>query len=266
MSQNMAATSQHIKRSSGLLLFIAYIGFISLGLPDGLVGVGWPSIRATFGLPLDALGPLLITFTVGYLLSSSNSGRVLARLDVGMLLALSCLTTAVALLGYGSTPTWWGMVALGLLSGLGAGAIDAGLNTYVATHHSPRTMNWLHAFFGVGATLGPIIMTAVLASGTVWRAGFWIVGAVQLGLATCFALTRQLWRSPSSEQEAAPDVTVATAGSTLRLPIAWLSIALFFIYTGIEVAIGQWAYSFLTESRGWPKQPPGRGSASTGVV
>jgi MFS family permease len=125
-------------QSTILLAGLAYVGFISLGLPDGLLGVAWPSIHAFFNLPLDALGALLLMFTTGYLLSSFSSGRILARLNVGALLALSCLATAMSLLGYALTSSWWVMVALGLLSGLGAGAIDAGLNTYAATHFSAR--------------------------------------------------------------------------------------------------------------------------------
>ena len=108
------------------------------------------------------MGTLLLTFTTGYLLSSCSSGPILARVNVGTLLALSCLATAASLLGYALTP-WWGiMVALGGLSGLGAGAIDAGVNTYVATRYSPRMVNWLHACYGIGATSGPVIMTNVL--------------------------------------------------------------------------------------------------------
>ena len=145
------------QRTHLLLIGFTYIGFISLGLPDGLLGVAWPSIRAFFALPLDALGPLLVMFTIGYLLSSFNSGRLLSRLNVGVLLALSCLATAISLLGYALASRWGIMVAFAWLSGLGAGAIDAGLNTYAATHFSPRVVSWLHACYGIGATSGPVM-------------------------------------------------------------------------------------------------------------
>jgi fucose permease len=151
-----------------LLVALAYLGFVSIGLPDGLLGVAWPSIRASFGLPLDALGMLLVTFTIGYLLSSFSSGRLLAHMNVGALLALSCLGTALSLLGYASVPQWWMMVVLGILAGLGAAAIDAGLNTYAATHFSTRSVNWLHACYGVGATIGPLLMTGVLMADRPW--------------------------------------------------------------------------------------------------
>ena len=239
-------------RSPVLLLVIAYLGFVSLGLPDGLLGVGWPSIRATFDLPLGALGGLLVTFTVGYLLSSFSSGPVLARVGVGTLLALSCLATASSLLGYAVAPGWWLLVVLGCLLGAGGGAIDAGLNTYVATHHSTRTLNWLHAAFGLGAATGPLIMTAVLGAGWSWRWGYAIVGAAQLLLAACFALTRGWWVSPGIARLPGPVTArqAASTGSTLRLPLVWVGVALFFVYTGVEITAGQWSYSLFTEARG----------------
>lgn len=234
-----------------LLLGIAYLGFVSLGLPDGLLGVAWPSIRATFGLPLDALGALLVTFTAGYLVSSAASGWVVARIGVGALLALSGAATAASLLGYALAPTWWALVALGALSGLGAGAIDAGLNAYVATHHGVRTLNWLHASFGVGAALGPIVMTGVLSGGFVWRVGYAIVGLAQTLLALCFGLTRGWWATPTPERASTqPAARPTPMVSTLRLPAVWIAIALFALYTGVEMAAGQWAFSLLTEARG----------------
>jgi fucose permease len=244
-----------------LLVGLAYISFISLGLPDGLFGVAWPSIRTFFNLPLDALGGLLVMFTAGYLLSSFSSGRILARLNVGTLLALSCLATAVSLLGYALAPSWWIMVALGLLSGLGAGAIDAGLNTYAATYFSARSVNWLHACYGIGATIGPFIMTSVLSAHHPWQRGYVFVGIGQLALALCFGMTSKLWAKNEREVGLAHDdhtksessvnasPTSPTPSSTLRLPITWLSIAVFFIYTGIEAAAGTWAYSLFTEGR-----------------
>ena len=140
------------------LVLLAYVAFIALGMPDGLLGIAWPSIRADFSLPLDALGALLVAATTGYLISSSSSGVLIARMGVGRVLLLSCATTGLALVGYTLVTEWWMMVLLGVFAGLGAGAIDAGLNTYVAAHFGEGLMQWLHASFGVGVTLGPIIM------------------------------------------------------------------------------------------------------------
>jgi fucose permease len=246
-------------KSTLLLVGLTYISFISLGLPDGLLGVAWPSLRAFFKLPLDALGPLLVMFTISYLLSSFSSGKMLGRMNVGTLLALSCLATAVSLLMYALAPSWWIMVAFGLLAGLGAGAIDAGLNTYAATHFSARSVNWLHAFYGIGATMGPMIMTSGLNAGYRWQAGYAIVGFGQLALAICFAMTHKLWANGSASQEKSTSTSVqaASSQSTLRLPIVWLSIGVFFIYTGIEAAAGARSYSLFTEGRAIPMMTAG---------
>jgi fucose permease len=222
-----------------------------------LTGVAWPSIRTEFGLSLDALGALTITGTIGYLVSSFTSGRVLAGIGVGWLLVLSCLATAISLLGYGAAPFWGVMVGLGLLAGLGAGAIDAGLNTYAAENFSPRTVNWLHASFGLGAAIGPILMSSVIGAGQSWRVGYLIVGVAQLVLSSLFTLTRNRWHARIEEGQAEP-VAGASMGRTLALPSVWLSILLFFLYTGLEVSAGLWLYTLLTEARGVP--PPEAGA------
>ena len=247
------------RRNYALFLIpLAYLSFVSLGLPDGLNGVAWPSIRAYFNLPLDALGSLLVMFTAGYLASSFSSGRLLALISLGSLLALSCLATAVSLIGYALAPVWWAMVALGVLAGLGAGAIDAGLNTYAATQFGARMVNWLHACYGVGSASGPVIMTSVLAARHPWQRGYLLVGAWQLLLAICFGLTRHWWNGRSvSEQLATRKVIRVPNVDTLKLPVMWLSIAIFFLYTGIEAATGVWAYTLFTESRGVPMMTAG---------
>ena len=247
----MPASTKSSRSRAALLAGLAYAAFISLGLPDGLTGVAWPSIRATFDLPLDALGALITTGTIGYLASSFSSGRLLARIGVGWLLALSCLATAISLLGYGVSPLWAVVIGLGLLAGLGGGAIDAGLNTYAAEHFSARTVNWLHASFGLGAATGPIMMSGVLSAGQSWRLGYLIVGAAQLLLAGCFVVTRNRWNAPADEGHAVATVS-APLRQTLRLRPAWLSMLLFFLYTGLELSAGQWLYSLLTEARGLP--------------
>ena len=245
-----SSTTTRTQSKLGLIL-LAYIAFISLGLPDGLLGVAWPSIRANFKLPLDSLGLLLLATTTGYLTSSFFSGRIMARLGVGGLLAASCALTGSGLIGYTLAPAWWIMVALGVVAGLGAGAIDAGLNTYIAANHGEGLMQWLHASFGVGITLGPIIMTTGLNLFGEWRVGYVIVGTAQLTLAVCFALTASRWkRAPTAEHETRRLTDYKTPlRETLRRPTVWLSMALFFIYVGIEIGLGQWVYTLLTESR-----------------
>ena len=238
------------RKYSLLLITLAYLSFVSLGLPDGLNGVAWPSIRGYFNLPLDALGLLLVMFTAGYLVSSFSSGRMLALMSLGNLLSLSCLATALSLIGYALAPSWPAMVVLGGVAGLGAGAIDAGLNTFAATQFSARMVNWLHACYGLGAASGPVIMTSVLASHHPWQIGYAIVGSLQMLLAICFGLTQRWWpKAPGSEPAASNSAARPPNIKTLRLPVMWLSIGVFFLYTGIEAAAGTWAYSLFTESR-----------------
>jgi fucose permease len=235
------------------LILLAYIAFIALGMPDGLLGVAWPSIRAGFSIPLDALGALLVAAVSGYMISSFFSGSLIARMGVGKLLAVSCALTGSALLGYTLVPTWWMMVSLGVFAGLGAGAIDAGLNTYVAAHFGERLMQWLHASYGIGVTMGPIIMTIALANFNSWRLGYRTVGGFQILLAICFVLTLPLWlqqTTPVGKDQPRRLTDYKTPlGETLRQPTVWLSALLFFVYVGGEVSLGTWTYSLLVESR-----------------
>ncbi len=251
-----------MKRRDGAVVALALVAFVSLGLPDGLLGVAWPSIRAQFGLPLDALGMFLVFSTAGYMSSSLFSGALVRRLGVGSLLAASCAATAVALAAYSLAPSWWFFVSLALVGGFGAGAIDAGLNSYVDRHHSQRLMQWLHASFGVGTTLGPIIMTVGLQVSDRWQPGYQVVAGAQLLLATAFLITRRLWErsdSPAGDSGASqrenPEPTPghgteAGVWQSLRNPRSLLGMLLFFTYTGVELGVGLWAYTFLTEARG----------------
>jgi fucose permease len=236
------------------LLLLAYIAFIALGMPDGLLGIAWPSMRVDFSIPLDAVGILLVAAVSGYMTSSFLSGTLLARMGVGNLLAVSCALTSSALLGYTLVPAWWMMVLLGVVAGLGAGAIDAGLNTYVAAHFNTGQMQWLHASYGIGVTLGPIIMTVALTAFNSWRVGYRVVSGFQIALAACFILTLTMWNrketsADSDEPKKLTDYTTPL-GKTLRQPRAWLSALMFFMYVGAEVSLGTWTYSLLIESRG----------------
>lgn len=235
------------------LIALAFIAFVALGLPDGLLGVGWPSIRADFGIPLDAIGMLLVASVAGYSTSSFLSGFLLARVGVGRILAASCFLTGMALIGYTLVPQWWMMVALGVFGGLGAGAIDAGLNTYVAANFGERVMQWLHASWGIGVTLGPIIMTVGLATFDTWRFGYRVVAGFQIALSIGFLLTLPMWnqgKASSGEAEKRLTDYKTPMSETLRQPRVWLSVLLFFLYVGAETSLGTWTYTLLTESRG----------------
>ena len=243
------------------IILLAYVAFIALGMPDGLLGVAWPSIHTSFAIPLDAMGMLLITATTGYLVSSFFSGRLITRFGVGRLLVASCALTGLALISYTLVPQWWMMVVLGIAAGLGAGAIDAGLNTYVAAHFNDGMMQWLHASYGIGVTLGPIIMTLALTTQNSWRTGYRIVGGFQLLLAICFLLTLHLWSRDEHPAESEQHKSLTDFNSplhlTLQQPRVWLSMLLFFLYTGAEVTLGAWAYTLLTGAREVPIQAAG---------
>ncbi|MBN8658594.1 MAG: MFS transporter [Anaerolineae bacterium] len=236
------------------LVILAFVAFIGLGMPDGLLGVAWPSIRSGFSVPLDALGMFLTALVIGYMTSSFFSGPIVTRLGVGKVLAISCGLTGIALFGYTFVPAWWMMVLLGVVAGFGAGAIDAGLNTYVAAHFSEGLMQWLHASWGVGITLGPIIMTLGLGATETWHTGYRIVGGFQLFLAACFVLTLPMWSdngTPAAHDEPKKLTDYKTPMSeTMRQPRVWMSALLFFLYVGAEGALGTWIYTLLTESRG----------------
>ncbi|HPH97141.1 MAG TPA: MFS transporter [Anaerolineaceae bacterium] len=255
MSESQSASLTKLKSAPKMgLILLAYVAFIALGMPDGLLGVGWPSIRAGFSIPLDALGALMAVASAGYLVSSFSSGMLISRLGVGKLLVFSCALTAAGLIGYTLVPAWWMMVLLGVVAGLGAGAIDAGLNTYVAAHFGEGLMQWLHASYGIGVTLGPVIMTFALSQFNSWHLGYRTVGFFQIALAVSFALTLPLWSqkesSASSEEPKKLTDYRTPISETLRHPRVWLSVLLFFLYVGAEVSLGAWTYSLLVESRG----------------
>lgn len=236
-----------MSQTNKLLLALSFVGFIALGLPDAVIGVAWPALRRHFDLSQDALGALFITATLGAVLASTATGAILSRIGIGELLAISCAITAISLFGYTIAPSWIVLVTLGLMTGLGAGAIDAAINTYAATSYSARLVNVLHAFYGVGAAAGPALMTAVLATGHDWQLGYRIIVGAEIALAIAFVLSRQQWPPPvvHHEEHRRP----ARLVETLRLGKVQLSLLVFFLYTGCEAAAGAWVFSLLFESR-----------------
>jgi fucose permease len=232
-----------------VLFVLALVAFVSLGLPDTVLGVAWPSVRHTFGLALDRLGLLLFVTTAGYLTSSFFSGSIVRRIGVGGLLVASSVLVVASAMGYALAP-WWGIVLLAALpAGLGAGAIDAGINGYAAARFPPGRVAWLHASGGVGATLGPLLMTGVLALGLSWRWGYGVLALVLAVLGLAFHSTRAQWAA--GERGADSTARSASIRESLPLPLVRANVALFFVYTGVEGIAGQWAYSLFTEGRGF---------------
>lgn len=249
------------------LLPLSCLAFVALGLPDGLLGVAWPSMREDFDLSQRALGALLSSVTIGYVTSAFASGWLLARLDLGRLLAASCLVTALCLWGYGRAPTWTAMLGLGLFAGLAAGAIDAGINTHAASRSAPRTLSLLHAAYGLGTTSGPFLMAGLLAEGIAWPRGYAVVATAQAALALCFLGSRRTWteRPPGTAGDRA--TTPARVAATLRLPATRLSLLVFFLYTGLEASLGAWTYTLLAEEgRALPIAAAGAGLFWAGLL
>jgi len=246
--------------ASWLLVAVVYAAFVSLGLPDGAGGVAWPAMRATLGQPLEALGLVSLVGTIGSALSGFASGHVLARLGTARVVLVSGLLTGFALVGYGLAPGYLFVVLLALPLGFGAGSVDAGLNHYAAERWSSRRMNWLHASWGIGATLGPLAMTAAIAGasgGEGWRTGYLAIGGAQLALAFVFLLTLGLWdRAPAAAHGAggggvpgaARKLVPGTRGARLAGLLAPASYAL---YAGCEFGVGSWAASVMRDGRGF---------------
>jgi fucose permease len=255
-------------RSSTALLTLAYLAFISLGLPDAVLGVAWPSVRDSFQLPHALLGAPLALAATAYFVSGLLAGRLIHRAGIGLLLAGSTALVATGVLVFSAAPAFLIILLVTPLMGFGSGAIDAALNTYAARNFSPKHMSWLHAAYAAGATAGPAIMTAVLSRGASWRAGYAVVGGILAALVVAFTAARKLWEA---EPPTAP-VMVDTPGgagpvpldeppvsgfSALRSGRVWLQIVIFFFYTGIEVSAGQWSYTLLTEGRGFSSTAAG---------
>lgn len=241
------------RRSRRRLLLVAYLAFVGLGLPDAVTGVAWPSIREAFGSGQDGLGWVLSCAATGYLASSLAAGGLVRRLGVGRLLAASSALVAVALLGYATTGFWPVFLLCAVALGAGGGAIDAALNLFVAVAFGARQLNWLHAFYGVGASLGPLLMTAVLAAGWSWRWGIAAIACVLAALALAYAATRKVWSvAPGPGRGDDGPGAAMTARRAIRLPAVRLHVAAFFLLTGVEATAGQWSYTVLTEARGVP--------------
>lgn len=238
------------------VVIMAYAIFVLLGVPDGMLGVAWPSMQTTFGVALGQMGVLLLATTAGFVITSFSAGRLITRLGIARLLTISLIARGLSLAAMGLAPSWPALVAAAFCFGVSSGAIDAGMNTYFAMNLSPRLMNWLHASFGLGATLGPLLMTSLLSAGAVWRWGYGIVGAVHLLLALWVLVRAGEWRQQDTDAAKGPGAAQAAKPkgylATLSRPIVWVNIALFFFYTGAEVSTGNWAFTLFTEGRGVP--------------
>lgn len=223
------------------LFALALAAFVMLGLSDGSLGVAWPSMRAAFGRGISELGLLLAFMSLGYLTASSGYGRAQARLGTGTSLGLGALLMGLGLAGIAVAPLWAVVAASAAALGLGAGLVDAGMNAHAALEFDVGSINMLHASYGIGATFGPLVIAASLSVSSTWRAGYVALFLSQVVIALLLWRTRRGWIA-SPPDPAAHDPSVRSKAPALLL--------LFLLYTGVEVATGQWAFSLLSEGRG----------------
>ncbi len=247
-----------------LLLAIIYVAFISLGLPDSLVGAGWPVMHENLGVPIAFAGIITMIIASGTILSSLASERVTRRFGVGLVTAVSVGMTAAALVGFSTSGSFWMLCLWAIPYGLGAGAVDAALNNYVAVHYAARHMNWLHACWGLGASISPFIMSIALTTGLDWSAAYLIVGLLQVGLTFVLLVAVPLWRKVNplvadahEASEADPEHEPAGKGAAhvplaqaLRIRGVWLILTAFFAYCALESTAILWASSYLVTDRG----------------
>jgi fucose permease len=241
-------------------LWTAYLGFVAVGLSNNVLGASWLVLQPAFGQPLGSIGVLIAALMLGSLASSLASGWVLARLPAASYCTLGSLLAAVGLLGY--LGPWWGLiVGATFVLGVGSGMLAAGLNTFVAAHYPASRMNWLHASFGLGSSLGPFLFTLwALSWGLPWRWTYAGIAGVYLGLAALTLRYRREW-PPLRFRVAAGAEPRAGLRATLSLGAAWLGMALLFTHTGTSVSSGQLTGSLLNAGRGVPAEVAGNAAA-----
>ena len=232
-----------------LLLAVIYISFISLGLPDSLLGSAWPSMYQGFGVPLSYSGVIFFIISVGTVVSSLQSDRLTRRLGAGRVTAISVCTTAAALFGFSVSSSFWMLCLWAVPYGLGAGSVDAALNNYVALHFSSRHMSWLHCMWGLGASIGPYIMGRTLAGWGSWSMGYWIISVLQLILTAVIVMSLPLWKTETEAGGSAGPRTLSL-GQIIRIPGVKAVMITFFCYCALEQTAGLWASSYLALHKG----------------
>ena len=235
-----------------LLLIIIYISFISLGLPDALLGASWPIMHLEFGVPVSMAGIVSLTLSAGTVVSSLMSDRLTLKLGSGKVTAISVAMTAAALLGFSMSHEYWQMLLWAIPMGLGAGSVDASLNNYVAVHYASRHMSWLHCMWGLGASLGPYILSAALAGGLQWNMGYRYIAIFQACLTAVLVLSLPLWKKRG--QDALGENGQPRAPLSLReifqIPGAKEILIAFFCYCAAEQTAILWGSTYLVRHSG----------------
>ncbi len=236
-----------------LLLVVIYLSFISLGLPDSLLGSAWPTMYTEFHVPFSYVGIISMVIVLGTIISSLQSDRLTKKLGAGKVTAISVAMTAAALFGFSFSHSFWVLIIWSIPYGLGAGSVDAALNSYVALHYKSRHMSWLHCMWGVGASVGPYIMGYVLTGGQHWNMGYRYIGILQVILTFILFISLPLWKNRSKERQAAQDEVskkVLSLKEILAIPGAKEIMVTFFCYCAVEQTCGLWASSYLVFFKG----------------
>lgn len=253
-----------------LFLIVIYLSFISLGLPDSLLGVAWPMMQPEIGASFESAGIISMVISGGTIVSSLISGTLIEKLGTGAVTLISCVMTAGALIGFSVAPSLIWFVVLAIPLGLGAGAVDSALNHYVAAHYKAHHMSWLHCFWGVGAMLGPIIMSRYIASGDSWREGYSTVSILQFGLVVILLVTLPLWKRVAALSKSSENSVGTEAGAEsnehsrsesemnhvpiLKIRGVKFTLVTFLFYCGVEAMVGLWGASYLVGARGIPAE------------
>lgn len=240
-----------------LLLAIIYLSFISLGLPDALLGSAWPTMYREFSVPVSYSGGIFMIIAGGTIISSLQSDRLTKKLGTGKVTAISVLMTAIALFGFSVSHSYAALCLWAIPYGLGAGSVDASLNNYVALHYTSRHMSWLHCMWGVGASAGPYIMGYVLAGGQSWNMGYRYIAILQIVLTFILFISLPLWKrrtTPSSEAPEQHLEKALTMKQIFCIPGAKEVLVTFFCYCALEQTTGLWASSYLVLHRGLSAQ------------
>jgi len=238
-----------------LFLVIIYLAFISLGLPDTLLGSAWPVMQPELGVSLDAQGLITLIVSLATIISCLLNERIVRRLGTAKITALSGVITAASLLGYALSPSYLWLLLFSVPLGLGAGSVDTCLNNYVSLHLSARHVNWLTCFYAFGASAGPALLSFILASGNGWRTGYLAIAIIQFAIALFLILTLPVWKGrdhkgePVTAQTEAVPTDKAPRRPLFRIPGVMLALACYALFFGIQYGTGLWVPSYLVDAR-----------------
>ncbi len=245
-----------------LLLIIIYLAFISLGLPDSLLGSAWPIMHQDLSMPLSSAGGLSMIISGGTIISSVCSGTIIKRFGTGNVTVVSVLMTALALIGFAWFPSFAWLCVAAIPLGLGAGSVDVALNNFVAVHYKARHMSWLHCFWGLGATAGPMILSFFIARNGAWRSGYLTIAIVQFFLVLILLVSLPLWKKTETiAQEEQAEEQTRTKQNVFRIRGVKFALVTFFCYCAVEMTTGLWGSSYLVQQKAMSAELAAKGAS-----